>query len=193
MKLCFASNNSKKLEEIQSKIEGSGIELISASEAGIGEEIPETGDTLKDNALEKARYVFEKTGLYCFADDTGLEVDCLNGEPGVFSARYAGPERSAEQNMEKLLREMKNCDDRRARFITVIALIHPSGTYFFEGKVEGEITRERMGEAGFGYDPVFRPIGHERTFAQMSAEMKNTLSHRAKAVEKLVDFLKITA
>lgn len=190
MKLCFASDNAKKLEEIRAKMQGSGIELISAAEAGISEEIPETGDTLPHNALEKARYVFDKTGLYCFADDTGLEVDCLNGAPGVFSARYAGPERSAEKNMEKLLREMENCENRRARFITVIALIHPSGTYFFEGKVEGEITRERAGDAGFGYDPVFRPEGHMVTFAQMSPEMKNTMSHRAKAVEQLVDFLR---
>ncbi len=190
MKLCFASNNPKKLEEITYKLKGTGLEILSAADAGIADDIPETGFTLRENALQKARFVFDTYGLYCFADDTGLEVNCLNGAPGVYSARYAGPGRHAEDNMDKLLREMEPFSDRKARFVTVIALIHPEGTYFFEGSVEGEIIREKRGTGGFGYDPVFRPNGMELTFAQMSSEMKNELSHRALAVDKLIAFLK---
>lgn len=193
MKLCFASNNPKKLEEITYKLKDTGLEIISAAEAGIIDDIPETGVTLRENALQKARFVFDTYGLFCFADDTGLEVDCLGGAPGVYSARYAGPGRQAEDNMHKLLREMEPFLDRKARFVTVIALIHPTGTYFFEGSVEGEIAKEKMGTGGFGYDPVFRPKDIGLTFAQMSVETKNTLSHRAKAVQKLVEFLKSTA
>jgi XTP/dITP diphosphohydrolase len=190
MKLCFASNNPKKLEEITHKLKGTGLEILSAFEAGITDDIPETGNTLRENALQKAQFVFDRYGLFCFADDTGLEVDCLNGVPGVYSARYAGPVRDAEDNMNKLLREMEPFADRKARFVTVIALIHPTGTFFFEGSVEGEITQEKRGTGGFGYDPVFRPNGMELTFAQMSPEMKNQLSHRAIAVDKLIQFLK---
>jgi XTP/dITP diphosphohydrolase len=192
MKLCFASTNLKKLEEISYKLKGTGLEILSAEEVGITEDIPETGNTLRENALQKAQFVFDRYGLFCFADDTGLEVDCLNGAPGVYSARYAGPGRNAEDNMHKLLREMEPFADRKARFVTVIALIHPDGTYFFEGSVEGEITQEKIGRGGFGYDPVFRPKGMEFTFAQMSPEMKNELSHRAIAVDKLIRFLKGT-
>lgn len=191
MKICFASNNHKKLEEITAKLKGSPIELITLDETGIHEDIPETGDTFHDNALQKAQYVFDKKGIFCFADDSGLEVHALHGEPGVYSARYAGPQRDANDNMDKLLAELKGKDDRSASFKTVIALLHPTGTYFFEGEIKGTITHEKRGEKGFGYDPIFIPDGYDITFAEMSPEVKNTISHRALAVEKLVEFLLI--
>jgi len=192
MKICFASNNIKKLEEIQAKLEHSGIEIIPLSQTGITEDIPETGDTLEDNALQKARYVFEKTGLFCFADDTGLEVKALNGAPGVYSARYAGEQRNADDNMDKLLNALENQSDRSAAFRTLIALIHPKGEFLFSGEIEGSISLEKKGKGGFGYDPVFRPNGYNQTFAELSPAEKNTISHRALAVDKLVAFLKQT-
>lgn len=189
MQICFASNNAKKLEEISYKLQNTGIEIISLAEAGITEDIPETGDTLQANALQKAHYVFDKTGLFCFADDTGLLVNALNGAPGVYSARYAGEQRSAEDNMNKLLLELHGSTDRSACFQTVIALIHPTGEYLFEGEIQGTISEEKRGEKGFGYDPVFVPEGYTQTFAEMPAEVKNTISHRALAVDKLIAFL----
>jgi len=189
MKICFASNNLKKLEEITQKLAGSAIEIIPLSETGITEDIPETGDTLLHNAFQKAHYVYERTGLFCFADDTGLEVAALNGEPGVYSARYAGPQRDANDNMDKLLRELHDKTDRSAAFKTVMALIHPKGEFAFEGEIRGNIIHEKRGEKGFGYDPVFIPEGYDITFAQMPPETKNTISHRALAVDKLVEFL----
>lgn len=189
MKICFASNNAKKLDEISYKLRNTGLEIISPAEAGITEDIPETGDTLQANALQKARYVFDKTGLFCFADDTGLLVNALNGAPGVYSARYAGEQRSAEDNMNKLLRELHGSADRSACFKTVIALIHPTGEYLFEGEIRGTISEEKRGEKGFGYDPIFVPEGYTQTFAEMPAEVKNTISHRALAVDKLIAFL----
>ena len=189
MKICFASNNPKKWEEISSKLAGSPVEIVPLSRTGITEELPETGHTFVDNAFQKARYLFERTGIFCFADDSGLEVHALGGEPGVYSARYAGEQRSAEDNMDKLLHALQGVTDRSASFKTVISLIHPSGEYTFEGEIRGHITTARRGVKGFGYDPVFVPEGYDLTFAEMPAAQKNTISHRALAVDKLVRFL----
>ncbi len=167
-----------------------GFRLLGMQQAGITEDIPEPYDTLEDNALAKARYVYQKTGLSCFADDTGLETEALGGAPGVHSARFAGASRSSTANMEKLLVLLKNSENRQARFRTIIALILGGQEYLFEGIVQGEITRTASGTTGFGYDPIFRPMGYQKTFAQMSLEEKNLISHRRNAVSKLVEFLK---
>lgn len=188
-KLVFASNNAHKLSEIRA-ILGDRIEIISLSDLQCHEEIPETADTLEGNALIKARYVWEHYGLYCFADDTGLEVEALGGAPGVYSARFAGEHASFEDNVSLLLERLSGvAAPRRARFRTVIALIDEYGTHFFEGSVDGEITLERSGDHGFGYDPVFRPEGREETFAQLTEQEKNSMSHRGRAVQKLVRYL----
>lgn len=188
-KLVFASNNAHKLSEIRA-ILGDRLEIISLSDLQCHEEIPETADTLEGNALIKARYVWERYGLYCFADDTGLEVEALGGAPGVYSARFAGEHASFEDNVSLLLERLSGvAAPRRARFRTVIALIDEYGTHFFEGSVDGEITLERSGDHGFGYDPVFRPEGREETFAQLTEQEKNSMSHRGRAVQKLVRYL----
>nr|WP_313965782.1 non-canonical purine NTP diphosphatase [uncultured Porphyromonas sp.] len=188
-KLVFASNNAHKLSEIRA-ILGDRLEIISLSDLQCHEEIPETADTLEGNALIKARYVWEHYGLYCFADDTGLEVEALGGAPGVYSARFAGEHASFEDNVSLLLERLSGvAAPRRARFRTVIALIDEYGTHFFEGSVDGEITLERSGDHGFGYDPVFRPEGREETFAQLTEQEKNSMSHRGRAVQKLVRYL----
>lgn len=188
-KLVFASNNAHKLSEIRA-ILGDRIEIISLSDLQCHEEIPETADTLEGNALIKARYVWEHYGLYCFADDTGLEVEALGGAPGVYSARFAGEHASFEDNVSLLLERLSGiAAPRRARFRTVIALIDEYGTHFFEGSVDGEITLERSGDHGFGYDPIFRPEGREETFAQLTEQEKNSMSHRGRAVQKLVRYL----
>lgn len=188
-KLVFASNNAHKLSEIRAILEGR-IEIISLSDLQCHEEIPETADTLEGNALIKARYVWEHYGLYCFADDTGLEVEALGGAPGVYSARFAGEHASFEDNVSLLLERLSGvAAPRRARFRTVIALIDEYGTHFFEGSVDGEITLERSGDHGFGYDPVFRPEGREETFAQLTEQEKNSMSHRGRAVQKLIRYL----
>lgn len=188
-KLVFASNNAHKLSEIRA-ILGDRIEIISLSDLQCHDEIPETADTLEGNALIKARYVWEHYGLYCFADDTGLEVEALGGAPGVYSARFAGEHASFEDNVRLLLERLSGVvAPRRARFRTVIALIDEYGTHFFEGSVEGEITLERSGDHGFGYDPIFRPEGREETFAQLTEQEKNSMSHRGRAVQKLVRYL----
>lgn len=188
-KLVFASNNAHKLSEIRA-ILGDRIEIISLSDLQCHEEIPETADTLEGNALIKARYVWEHYGLYCFADDTGLEVEALGGAPGVYSARFAGEHASFEDNVSLLLERLSGvAAPRRARFRTVIALIDEYGTHFFEGSVDGEITLERSGNHGFGYDPIFRPEGREETFAQLTEQEKNSMSHRGRAVQKLVRYL----
>ena len=188
-KLVFASNNAHKLSEIRA-ILGDRIEIISLSDLQCHEEIPETADTLEGNALIKARYVWEHYGLYCFADDTGLEVEALGGAPGVYSARFAGEHASFEDNVSLLLERLSGvAAPRRARFRTVIALIDEYGTHFFEGSVDGEITLERSGDHGFGYDPVFRPEGREETFAQLTEQEKNSMSHRGRAVQKLIRYL----
>ncbi len=188
--LVFATHNHHKAKEIKNVLKGK-YHVVYLTELDLYEEIPETGDTLQENALIKARYVFEKTGKACFADDTGLEVAALNGAPGVYSARYAGEKASFEDNINKLLLAMEGINNRRARFRTVMAYIdNQSNEHLFEGKVEGVITTQKRGEQGFGYDPVFLPDGYQENFAEMSAEEKNRISHRAKAVQQLVKYLK---
>lgn len=195
MKLVFATNNRHKLDELR-QIVGDKFDILSLSDIGCDADIPETGRTLNENALIKARYVKENYGYDCFADDTGLEVDCLGGEPGVYSARYAqvcgsgGASHDSVANMEVLLDKMRGSADRRARFRTAIALILGGEEHGFEGKVEGEILEQPAGEGGFGYDPVFRPEGWSITFAEATTEQKNAVSHRGRATAKLVEFLK---
>ena len=189
MKICFATNNKKKLEEISSWL-GSDWQVLSLDEIGCQEELPETGVTLEANSAQKAQWVWEHYGIACFADDTGLEVEALGGEPGVYSARYAGPQRNNTENMQLLLQKLQGIENRRARFRTVLTYISGEGEQQFEGEVQGTIIEEPRGERGFGYDPVFVPEGHSRTFAEMSLEEKNTMSHRARAMKKLVEFLK---
>ena len=195
MKIVFATNNKHKLEEIR-EILGHNFEIVSLKDIGCDVDIPETGNTLEENARQKAEYVFSHYGLDCFADDTGLEVEALNGAPGVHSARYAeGTDHDSRANMAKLLREMEGKTNRKARFRTVISLIrhdadYPRGReYQFEGIVEGHISTAPQGTAGFGYDPIFVPDGYNESFAQLGEAVKNTISHRARAVKKLVDDL----
>lgn len=187
--MVFASSNKHKIRELASLV-GEGIELVGLEDIGCTAEIPETSSTLEGNALQKARYVVEHYGLNCFADDTGLEVEALDGRPGVYSARYAGEEKDAEKNMQKVLGELSGKKNRKARFRTVIALILEGKEYCFEGMVSGDILEEKHGSKGFGYDPVFRPEGSMKSFAEMDMEEKNRNSHRARAVNKLVDYLK---
>ncbi len=187
-KIIFATNNAHKLEEVNA-ILGGEIELITLKEAGIVEDIPEEEPTIEGNALAKARYVWQKTGRDCFADDTGLEVDALGGAPGVHSARYATDGHDFAANRTKLLREMEGKTDRTARFRTVIALIEGGKESCFEGIVEGVITTEERGEGGFGYDPMFQPEGYTQTFSELSPEEKNAISHRGRAVKKLAEWL----
>lgn len=188
MKLVFATNNSNKIKEIKNLI-GDSIELLSLKDINCLEDIPETSDTIAGNALQKVQYVFDKYGYNCFADDTGLEISALNGEPGIYSARYAGPQRDANDNMDKVLNGLKGEENRAAHFKTVIALIIDGKETLFEGIAEGEITEQKSGEEGFGYDPIFKPAGYNVTFSEMSLAAKNKISHRGKAVRKLVDFL----
>lgn len=188
-KLVVATNNAHKLEEI-SAILGDKIELLSLKDIQCLDDIPETADTLEGNARQKAQYITDKYGMDCFADDTGLEVEALNGAPGVFSARYAGDGHNSEANMRKLLKELEGIDNRKAQFRTAICLIQNGEEYLFEGIVKGEIIGEKRGGAGFGYDPIFVPEGHDLTFAELGNDIKNTISHRARAVEKLCLFLK---
>lgn len=189
MKIVFATNNRHKLEELR-QIAGDKIEILGLKDIGCDADIPETGDTLEANALQKARYVWEHYGIDCFADDTGLEVDALGGEPGVRSARYApGEGHDSQANMALLLRNMEGVSDRKARFRTVIALILGGKEHIFEGKVEGDIMEQPSGEQGFGYDPVFRPQGWTKTFAEASPEEKNSVSHRGRAVRRLLSFI----
>jgi XTP/dITP diphosphohydrolase len=187
-KLVFATNNPNKLFEIRNSI--LNHEIASLKDLNIIEDIPETGITLKENALQKAQFIYNKTGLNCFADDTGLEIEALNNRPGVYSARYAGESCSAADNMNKVLQELKNEHNRKATFKTVIALILDNSTYYFEGTVDGEILTKKTGDKGFGYDPLFKPVGFKKSFAQMSIAQKNKISHRGIAVKKLINFLK---
>ena len=189
MKIVFATNNPNKLKEIQSLIPKE-IEIISLNEIGYNEDIPETGDTLEANAFQKAHYIKDNFNYDCFADDTGLEIDELNGSPGVYSARYAGPERNANANMNKVLNELKGKKNRKAQFRTAIALILKGEEHLFEGKVEGYISKDKQGNEGFGYDPIFIPENDIRSFAQMSMQEKGAISHRGRAVKKLVAYLK---
>ena len=201
MKIVFATNNQHKLQEIRD-ILGSEFEIVSLKDIGCDVDIPETGNTLEENAMQKAQYVYDHYNLSCFADDTGLEVEALNGEPGVHSARYAeGTDHDSEANMAKLLRNLEDKDNRKARFRTVIALIQkqdvcPCGCTSikkvnrFEGIVDGSIATEKHGTAGFGYDPIFVPEGYDKSFAELGESIKNSISHRARAVAKLAEYLK---
>lgn len=186
--LVFATNNKHKLDEVR-KITSGLVNIVSLEDIDCHDDIPETSDTLEGNALQKAEYIKEHYGLDCFADDTGLEVEALNNAPGVYSARYAGPGHDSEANMNKLLEEMNNIENRKARFRTVIALLLNGKQYVFEGIVNGEITKEKRGTTGFGYDPIFIPDNYTQTFAEMGNDIKNTISHRAEAVKKLNSFL----
>ncbi len=188
MKILFATNNAHKLAEVQAVL-GDSYTLVTPRDCGVTEEIPETQPTLEGNALQKARYLYERTGLDCFADDTGLEVEALGGAPGVHSARYATDGHDFAANNRLLLQNLAGEENRRARFRTVVALILGGREYLFEGVVEGQIIDRETGHEGFGYDPLFQPDGYDRTFAQMTTEEKNAVSHRARAVRKLAAFL----
>ena len=189
MKLVFATNNRHKLDEVRA-IVGDRVEVLSLNDIGCHDDIPETADTLQGNALIKARYIHEKFGVDCFADDTGLEVEALDGAPGVYSARYAGEECDSEANMQKLLHNLTGKSNRNAQFRTVIALIIKGEEKLFNGIVKGTITEEKRGDSGFGYDPVFVPEGFSESFAQMSGDMKNSISHRYRATRELSNYLK---
>ena len=189
MKLVFATNNKHKLQEVRD-IVGDRVEVLSLADIGCYDDIPETADTLQGNALIKARHIYEKYGFDCFADDTGLEVEALDGAPGVYSARYAGEECDSEANMRKLLENLTGKTNRNAQFRTVIALIINGEEMLFNGIVKGVIATEKKGDSGFGYDPIFVPEGHSASFAQMSSEMKNSMSHRFRATQQLSDYLK---
>ncbi|MHA7864691.1 non-canonical purine NTP diphosphatase [Flagellimonas marinaquae] len=189
MKLVFATHNDHKLKEVQQLLPDH-IELLSLKDINCLEEIPETGDTLEENAKIKADYVTQTFGLDCFSDDTGLLVNALNGAPGVYSARYAGEQKNALDNMEKLLSELKGATDRSAHFKTVVHLNLKGESYTFNGIVEGQITTKKHGEGGFGYDPIFKPNGYDHTFGELTSAVKNAISHRGRAIEKLTEFLK---
>ncbi len=188
MQLVFATNNLNKLKEVQALLPPT-ITLLSLKDIGCTEDIPETQPTIEGNAIQKTRYVKGKYGYDCFADDTGLEVNALNGAPGVYSARYAGEQRDSNDNMSKLLNELQTQNDRTAQFKTVVALHLQDELKTFTGICEGTITKEKKGNKGFGYDPIFQPKGYTETFAEMDLELKNTIGHRGKAVKRLVDFL----
>lgn len=188
MELVFATNNQHKLKELQA-ILGKRFTLLSLADIGCNEEIPEDEPTLEGNASQKAYYIFNKFGRNCFADDTGLEIEALNGEPGVYSARYAGESKSSEANMDKVLEKLLKINHRNARFRTVISLVIDGNEKQFEGIVEGKMLKEKKGNSGFGYDPIFQPAGFEKSFAEMNLVEKNRISHRGRAVEKLVNYL----
>ena len=188
MEIVFATNNQNKIVEIQSMLPDS-IKIISLESIGCFEDIPETADTIEANAIQKADYVLEKYGYDCFADDTGLEVQALNRQPGVYSARYAGEQRNAQENMDKLLFELKDKSNRNAQFKTVICLNLNSKQHLFTGIASGEISKQKIGNGGFGYDPVFIPDGYSESFAQLSLQTKNEISHRGKATKLLLEFL----
>lgn len=188
MKLVFASNNANKIFEIQSMLP-SDLQILSLESISCFEDIAETSDTIAGNAIQKANYITNHYGYDCFADDTGLEIDALNNEPGVFSARYAGEQRNADDNMAKVLQKLSNFDNRAARFQTVICLNIHGEQILFEGIVNGQITFEKIGTGGFGYDPIFKPDGFSNTFAELSLEIKNRISHRGIATQKLINYL----
>ena len=188
MQLVFATNNKNKITEIKLLLNDS-LTLLSLEDINCFEEIPETADTIEGNALQKAHYVYEKYGKNCFADDTGLEIEALNNEPGVYSARYAGEQKSANKNMDKVLQKLNGIENRKARFKTVIALIIDGKEHLFEGVVNGTITQSKSGTAGFGYDPIFKPDGYDITFSEMTTEQKNKISHRGKAVRLLANYI----
>lgn len=189
MELVFATNNPHKLQELQQTL-GDRIQLLSLTDIGCTEEVPENQETLEGNASEKSFFIFDKYGIDCFSDDTGLEIEALGGEPGVYSARYAGKEKDDNANMKKVLEKMHEIKNRKARFRTVISLVINGQETYFEGVVAGEILEARRGEAGFGYDPIFQPDGYDQSFAEMNSKQKNQISHRGRAVEKLAAYLK---
>ena len=189
MKLVFATNNEHKLEEV-TKIISDDFKILSLKDINCLEDIPETQDTIEGNASQKANYIYKKFNVNCFADDTGLEIEALNGEPGVYSARYAGENCSFEDNVKKVLKKLEGKSNRKAQFKTVISLIIEGKEYQFEGIIKGTILKEEKGISGFGYDPIFQPIGYSKTFAELPAEEKNRISHRGIATKKLADFLK---
>lgn len=189
MRLIFATNNQHKLQEIKKQV-GSQYELLGLADVNISEEIPETHETLEENAVEKATYIYDKYNYDCFADDTGLEIEALDGRPGVYSARFAGPNCSFEDNVNKVLREMDGLENRKARFRTIIAMVEKGRIYQFEGEVKGTIIADGRGKDGFGYDPIFLPDGYDQTFAEMDLDLKNSISHRGRAMAKFIDFLK---
>lgn len=191
-KLIFATANHNKLSEIRDILKGQ-YEILGLADISYNEDIPETGKTLEENALIKARTIFENMNVSCFADDSGLMVEALDGAPGVYSARYAGEHGNSEKNMEFLLKNLENKNSRKAYFSTVIALVLNGKEHLFEGKIYGEIIEEKKGEGGFGYDPIFRPDGYQETFAEMNKEEKNKISHRALAVKQLVKFLALNS
>ncbi|MEH0157777.1 non-canonical purine NTP diphosphatase [Limibacter armeniacum] len=188
IEICFATNNPNKLKEISLQLEGK-FKVVSLSDIGCHEDIPEEQPTIEGNSKQKAAYIWDNYKVNCFADDTGLEVEALNGEPGVLSARYAGPQKDSNDNIDLLLENLKGKSERNAQFKTVITLVIDGTYHQFEGIAKGEIIEERTGDQGFGYDPIFKPNGYEKTFAQISLEEKNSISHRGKAVKKLVEFL----
>ncbi len=188
MEIVFATNNEHKLRELQ-QILRNKVKLLSLSDINCFEDIPETSPTIEENSMQKADYVRDKYKTDCFADDTGLEIEALNGRPGVYSARYAGDEKDMDKNIEKILFELENLNNKNARFKTVISLILNGEKHQFEGIVNGKIIKDKKGESGFGYDPVFVPKGYDITFAEMDTELKNKISHRGIAVQKLVEFL----
>lgn len=188
MQLVFATNNRNKLKEVQSLVPVN-IQLLSLEDIGCFEDVPETQDSIKGNAVQKAEYIKQHYGYDCFADDTGLEVFALNGEPGVYSARYAGPQRNANDNMDKLLNDLKGHSNRKAQFKTIVALYLEGDLRTFEGICRGTIANKKKGDEGFGYDPIFKADGYDQTFAEISLEEKNRIGHRGKAVRQLVDFL----
>lgn len=187
-KIVFATNNANKLKELR-EILTNKFEVLGLSDIGYNEDIPETGSTLRENASIKSRTIFSKFNIDCFSDDTGLEVDALDGKPGVYSARYAGENATYDSNVDKLLADLEGVSNRSAAFSTVISLFINGDEHFFEGRIEGEIIPNRTGSGGFGYDPIFKPTGYTHTFAEMPASLKNKISHRALATEKLVEFL----
>lgn len=189
MKLCFATNNQHKLEEVQAML-GNSFILTTLKEIGCEEEIPETHDTIPENSYEKAEFVWNNYGINCFADDSGLEIEALDGAPGVHSAYYAGPQRDADDNMDLVIKNMTGKDNFNARFIAIITLVLDGKFYQFDGEIKGKIILEKRGTYGFGYNPIFVPEGHSRTFAEMTMEEKGGLSHRARAFAKLEEFLK---
>jgi len=188
--LVFATNNRHKRDEVSAKV-GRNFKLLTLNDIGCNEDIPETGITFHENASIKSRFVYDRYHLNCFGDDSGLEINALNGEPGVYSARYAGKHGDHEANIDKVLEKLKDTDDRAARFRTVISLMWNGEEHFFDGTVEGTIRKERTGTEGFGYDPIFEPEGYDITFAEMTLDEKNRISHRARALEKLIAFLKL--
>lgn len=188
-RIIFATSNPNKVREVKEMLDGQ-YEVLSLKDIGCFEDIPETAPTFEGNALQKARYVLDKFGYDCFSEDTGLEIDALNGEPGIYTARYAGPERDADSNMAKAIKELKGKTNRGAQFRTAMALIIAGKEHIFEGIVRGTIREARSGSGGFGYDPIFEPEGYDITFAEMDKEEKNKISHRGRALRKLIEFLK---